>query len=94
MNDTTKEIIKAINTLKEIEDEPSSNILLSNFPFFINVNEAFEELKIDAEAYYAQTHGVDSEFDIPFRIDGIQYSISGTVRYGYAHVNKFLENDA
>ncbi len=93
---TTKNIIDTIQALEkktfQSYSEPyktSEHLELLYFPFFLDVDAAFESLNIDAEGSYTQISGVDSDFSIPFEYAGFRWVISGSVRDGTSGITKY-----
>lgn len=88
---TTLFIMEKITELRSRPLDAENSILLDteHFPFYDDVQRAFEEMGIESEALYTPVGGVDSEFDICFPLDGYRWQISGTLRYGYAHLYRF-----
>ena len=89
---TTKNIIDTIQAMQSLPNDLGANSLhhkLLFFPFFDDVDRAFEELEIKAEGSYTPIGGIDSEFNICFPLDGFNWQIDGTVRYGHASIARY-----
>lgn len=48
-------------------------------------------LNFDIDICAISTHGIDSEFDINFKHNDVQFGIHGTHRYGHCHIARYPE---
>lgn len=92
---STKELIVCIEDLYNVPfgelSGGSETMSLEHFPFFCDIDEAFEVLDIKANGSYTPIGGVDSEFSVEFKYKGLRFQVNGSVRWGYAHLAKYEE---
>ena len=93
LSETTKNIIKSIHNLidEDFGGFKKINQPLHLFPFFIDIDRAFKELKIEQDTSRTYVSGPDSDFEVHFSYDNSQWCIFGSVRFGAALLTRFKE---
>lgn len=89
-----EKLVESLETIFSETKRNGDNVELEDVPSFDILCETLTEIcGGENGGYFSPTdiyvEGIDHDWSVCFKHRGNEYCVSGTMRYGYAHINKY-----